>query len=469
MALFSVSAFAQTGTVSGALGNFDVVNDRGQDAHGFEVELVGVGQGDIMYTFSAERYGASTIVKTPTGVIVRWASSWDSAAQQWAQATVPHVPGTPFAGTCYIWGAGYAGSGCEHFGVVLTQNAAAQTYRWLIENPQNAGTLMPSDPPTPIAFPTYYIQPPAAPNNPPALVAEVQAPEPAPQPELFGDAQWMKVFKTELDREVGLDELTSDNAIVPQDAAHLETEWTLVQDEPATAADGGTRRRKRNQGGLNAATRSVVRRYELYAYTGAYDPATHQALCADLTCTTPAAGELGDFISAQMTAANVVVPSVRVGIVGNGQVSSSDRNISCGTRCTEYLTAGQPVTLTASPASGTVFTGWSGACSGNAATCSLVVAENLVVGATFSNTYTLSIGRSNKGAVTSDDGGINCGSGSGGGACSAKYAAATLVTLRAVPPAGAQFLSWGGACSGTTSVCQVAISQATSVQANFSK
>jgi List-Bact-rpt repeat protein len=105
----------------------------------------------------------------------------------------------------------------------------------------------------------------------------------------------------------------------------------------------------------------------------------------------------------------------------------------------------------------------------HATTCSLVVTENLAASATFASTYTLSVGRSNKGAVTSDDGGISCGTGTGGGACSSKYATASLVTLRAVAPAGAQLLGWGGACSGTAATCQVAIAKATSVQANFSK
>jgi hypothetical protein len=462
-----LAAQAQTGTVSGSIGNFDVINNVGEDAHGFEIELEGLQPNDVFYTFQMQRYGAPSIQQTPTGVTVRWESPYVGGS--FTQTTIPHKANTPFAGSCYSWGASYDQSGCEHFGVSLSANPAAQTYRWLVADPQNAGALTAFDPATPVAAPVYVIQPPAIANNPPVLVVEVEASEPAETPELYGDAQWMKVFKTDLPREVGLDELVTDNPLVPQDAAHLETEWTLVQAEPASGADGGNRRRKRNQGGLDAATRSVVRRYELYAFTGVYDPATHEALCADLTCTAPAAGEVGDFISAQMTAANVVVPSVRVGIVGSGSVSSFDRAIACGNKCTQYVSAGQTVTLTASSSSGSVFTGWSGACSGNATTCSVVVSDNAVVGATFAATYTLSVSRSNKGAITSDDGGISCGTGGGGGACSTKYAAATLVTLRAVPPAGAQFLGWGGACSGTTMTCEVAIVKGTSVQANFSK
>src|SRR5438105_2721953 len=49
------------------------------------------------------------------------------------------------------------------------------------------------------------------PAAPPVLEAEIVAPEPPEPPEQFGDAQWVKVFKTELQREVTLDEFVSDN------------------------------------------------------------------------------------------------------------------------------------------------------------------------------------------------------------------------------------------------------------------
>jgi secreted trypsin-like serine protease len=50
---------------------------------------------------------------------------------------------------------------------------------------------------------------------------------------------------------------------------------------------------------------------------------------------------------------------------GSGQVSSSPAGISCGTACAASFTDGAVVTLTASPAAGSSFGGWSGAgCSG---------------------------------------------------------------------------------------------------------
>ena len=79
---------------------------------------------------------------------------------------------------------------------------------------------------------------------------------------------------------------------------------------------------------------------------------------------------------------------------------------------------------------------------------------------------TLSVGISNKGVVKSDIGGINCG---GGGSCSARVNQGSVVTLTATPPTGLAFIGWSGACSGTSSVCTIAITSDTKVQAAFSK
>jgi hypothetical protein len=95
-----------------------------------------------------------------------------------------------------------------------------------------------------------------------------------------------KVFKTELRREVTLDELMSDNAIVPRDAAQAEVAWELLQASPPSNSKGN-RNRRQNQGSLNAGTRAVARRYEIYLCTGACDPVTNEALCAHGLCDAP--------------------------------------------------------------------------------------------------------------------------------------------------------------------------------------
>ena len=451
---------AQTATVSGQLANFDVINNTGHDAHGFEIELDGVQPNDIPYTFSAQRYGQSSITQTSTGVLIRWTSTYNAGAFQ--QTTIPHQAGGTFAGSCYSWGANYDQAGCEHFGVSLNTAASRTVYHWLIEDAANPGTLVAFDPPVAIpGSPIYTVVPPARVGDAPVLQAEIQAPEAAESPELYGDAQWVKVFKTELQREVGLDELVSDNAIVPQDAAHLETEWEIVQQEPA-GVDGG-RQRRRNQGGLAFDTRSVVRRYEIYAFTGQYDPITHQAVCADLTCTTPAAGEVGDFVGAQMTAANVNPQSLTVRTVGGGSVSSADKLISCGSKCAAGYNRNTPVTLTASANSGNIFLGWGGACAGNALTCSLNIVDGVNVSANFAQLFSLSISKSGKGTIIGD-GGINCGK-----TCSAKVVQGAQISYTATPDPGFVFANWSGACTGTSATCTATMTGNLTIQAIFVK
>ena len=66
------------------------------------------------------------------------------------------------------------------------------------------------------------------------------------------------------------------------------------------------------------------------------------------------------------------------------------------------------------------------------------------------------------GTVTSNPGGINCGT-----QCSAAFAVDSMVTLTATPDTGAEFVGWaGGGCSGT-STCTVTLSAATTVTATF--
>lgn len=483
----SIGAQAQAIVMAGNYQNFDVLNDTGAPTYGFEMEVWGVSKSQLTRIFPSNfnagviRYGFGTATDFPGGVYVRWVAPYDPVAGAFTTSTpVPPSLTTVPGDSCWTLGMPntYQTAGCEHFGISTTYsvNPTKIFYRWLVADPANPGAVMANGVNVSLPAPTWVATPPANPGLPPVVVAQIEA-APAPQPARFGDAQWVKVYKNEQAFPVDLDGLVGDNhAVVPENAAQLELSWSLLQADPV----GGNQRRRgklANGGNLGNGNRAVVRRYEHYKYSGVYDPLTHEALCADLTCTAPSAGELGDAIGAQNAAANLDVNALAVNVIGNGGVSSSDKIYSCPSKCYGVYNPGTTVTLTAKASAGSTFSQWSGACTGNASTCAVLLNAANSVTATFTvvagggggggggtPSYTLSIGRSNPGTVTSDVAGINCGS-----ACSAKFVSGTAVTLTATPPAGKTFASWAGACSGTTPTCSVSVVKDTSVQANFNK
>jgi uncharacterized repeat protein (TIGR01451 family) len=68
---------------------------------------------------------------------------------------------------------------------------------------------------------------------------------------------------------------------------------------------------------------------------------------------------------------------------GSGSVVSLDGGINCGATCTQTYTNGSSIQLTATASGGSVFTGWLGACTGNATTCSASISGATSVSATF--------------------------------------------------------------------------------------
>jgi hypothetical protein len=67
---------------------------------------------------------------------------------------------------------------------------------------------------------------------------------------------------------------------------------------------------------------------------------------------------------------------------GSGTVTSSPAGIQCGSACSAEIEAGVLVELTAAPAAGSRFAGWSGACTGTA-TCQVSMSQARAVTATF--------------------------------------------------------------------------------------
>ena len=156
-------------------------------------------------------------------------------------------------------------------------------------------------------------------------------------------------------------------------------------------------------------------------------------------------------------------------LVADGDVGQID----CGSACIgAYPTWGPqgtagPVTrvrLLATPAAGSTFSHWEGACASYGADCELHMSQAAETTAVFEARRTLSVTKSGSGegfVSSTNSYGIDCGS-----TCSATYDNGTVVTLQAYGIAGATFDGWGGACSGT-GTCTVTMSQARNVTAAF--
>ncbi len=180
------------------------------------------------------------------------------------------------------------------------------------------------------------------------------------------------------------------------------------------------------------------------------------------TCTVTMNGARS--VTASFAANTYALSVVRAGD-GSGTVSSAPAGIACGSDCTETFVHGTVVTLTAAPATGSTFTGWSGACTG-AGTCTVTMDSAKTVTASFAaNTYalTVALAGSGSGSVSSAPAGIACGSD-----CTETFVYGTIVTLTATPDAGSIFAGWGGACTGTD-MCSLAMDVARSVTATFTR
>jgi parallel beta-helix repeat protein len=165
--------------------------------------------------------------------------------------------------------------------------------------------------------------------------------------------------------------------------------------------------------------------------------------------------------------APVALTVVRAGL-GNGTVTSAPAGITCGATCSATFPSGGAVVLTATPAAGSVFTGWSGGgCSGTG-TCSVTVTSATTVTATFASSttvgLTVTVSGAGIGTVTSSPAGLTCSA-----VCTATFPSGTSVTLTAAAGSGSTFAGWsGGACSGTAT-CTVVLDQARAVTARFSR
>ena len=124
---------------------------------------------------------------------------------------------------------------------------------------------------------------------------------------------------------------------------------------------------------------------------------------------------------------------------GTGSGTVTAPGINCGTDCSDPY-SGVTVTLTATAASGSSFSGWSGDADCTDGSVSMTVAKACT--ATFTlipQSFPLTVTKAGTGSGTVTATGINCGTD-----CSESYTSGTTITLTASPAAGSTFAAWSG-------------------------
>jgi hypothetical protein len=304
------SPLASAGII-GSLANFDVVNDTGKPAYGFEIEiddpsfdhtkLTSVFGYDRNFGLpggpgAVVRYGVPSITDLAGGgVLIRYGGVLGGVS-------TPSGPYNTSGESCWPLGGGWStAASCDHFGVSTLGQPSSTKYSWLVEtSPGVLGQQTASIPAVSFAY-----TPPPAPQQPPVLNAAIAAEAPNPEnPEnegLWGEALWVKVFTTQVDHEIDLGNLFRGDA--DQEKAEIETEWRVLQKAPA-GENGGDEMDDKDLP-LDGKAKAVIRRYEFYKYQG---PLTEEgeADCNSACEKNPLGlGYVGDFVGAQMAGFNV--------------------------------------------------------------------------------------------------------------------------------------------------------------------
>ncbi|HTE90975.1 MAG TPA: alkaline phosphatase family protein, partial [Terriglobales bacterium] len=97
-------------------------------------------------------------------------------------------------------------------------------------------------------------------------------------------------------------------------------------------------------------------------------------------CVLPTSG--AQSVTASFMGSGALQVTVTLAGAGTGTVTSAPAGIDCGTNCTHTFSAGTQVTLTATPAAGFSFGGWSGVCTGTGI-CTLPTSGDQSVTASF--------------------------------------------------------------------------------------
>lgn len=183
-------------------------------------------------------------------------------------------------------------------------------------------------------------------------------------------------------------------------------------------------------------------------------------------------GSLGDRVAAAITvpgqgtlpdASHPATAVLYVALHGPGTVTVTPGDQSCpGGTCTLTLPVNTPLTLTATPASLTTFSGWSGDCTGTDP-CPLILQGPGHVEANFTSAaYRVTVTADGPGTVISSPAALNC-----PGTCAAAFPPQAMVSLLATPNATATFSGWSGACQGQGAICTLQVTGNLTAHAGF--
>ncbi len=283
-ALAAIFAGAGTSAVAigiqGTMSNFDVFNETSTNVYGAEIDLEGVHSSEVSRTYPSH-FNSMTATEYTIGSTYGTHLTFKGYNFDPSGYMIPRVGQTTnghFAVNL---------PGCEHFGFSVVKQPTNTRFFWLGQGYAQIGT-------TPLSIPnaSWTYVPPAGGQG--AMQAVVAPPPPEVPEAMLPDSLWMKVYVTELDRQVGLDELISGpGSIVPQDVP--ETEWSLLEGGVPEMAEVS----------IADSTQAVIRRYEYFKYVGAYDPTDHAPLSNWDHISLPPTNEMGQFIAANMVAANL--------------------------------------------------------------------------------------------------------------------------------------------------------------------
>jgi len=267
----------------GSLANFDVVNDTGKTAYGFEIEIEDAlfdHAGTISDVFGYDR--VFSFISPDPGAVVRYGKpTIDYITGFGARITYGGTIGANFTPSAPYVTAGescwpganlnWRSTSCDHFGVSTYGSPAKTTYSWLLDNNGSLVKQVVGVPAVNIAY-----VPPPAPNLPPVVAPVIQL-----QAQDLGlgqnvvernqkNAFWVKIIKTTLDENVDLNDLLGGNhpGARPEIAGldvETEIEWQPLQigmvDEVSKS--------------LDAPKPAVVYKFQFFNYAGRYDDDGH--------------------------------------------------------------------------------------------------------------------------------------------------------------------------------------------------